>query len=289
MSLILTFNSNAQTPTNGGFENWIPLTGYDSLAGWSSTNQYWTSMNGFPVGVTKTTDAHSGTYALRAETMLGTGGDSTEARVSLGNVLGKGIAFTQQPTALNFWYKYPVANGANVASIKLALTKWNSSTHSPDIVAMTFPFNVSSAVSAYTLVQLPIFYPGGPMAPDTLLIYIVSSNISGSPGNPESPGSVIYVDDMSLDGVTTDAQDLFADDRTVSIYPNPVSESFTLLLNENRKNATVQIFNLVGEMILDRSVSDESNVIEMNDAAPGVYLIKIISGDRICTKKFIKN
>jgi hypothetical protein len=285
---MLTFNVNAQTPTNGGFENWIPLTGYDSLAGWSSTNQYWTSTNGFPVGVTKTTDAHSGTYALRAETMLGTGGDSTEARVSLGNVLGKGVAFTQQPTALNFWYKYPVANGANVASIKLALTKWNSSTHSPDIVAMTFPFNVSSAVSAYTLVQLPIFYPGGPMAPDTLLIYIVSSNISGSPSNPESPGSVIYVDDMSLDGVTTDAQYLFADDKTVSIYPNPVSESFTLSLTENMKNAEIQIFDVLGKIVYNGMVASINNKINVNDIPTGLYTIRISDGNQVSTKKFLK-
>lgn len=70
----------------------------------------------------------------------------------------------------------------------------------------------------------------------------------------------------------------------ITIYPNPNQGSFTLSLNGDLKEekAMVEIFNIVGELILSDKVEMSTKFeksYDFSDQAKGIYLIRFKSGD----------
>ena len=71
-------------------------------------------------------------------------------------------------------------------------------------------------------------------------------------------------------------------------YPNPATDFVTLQLASNTDNAVVAFYDSVGKIALQTNITNTQNKVDVNDLASGIYLIKIISGNRIGTQKFIK-
>jgi len=74
----------------------------------------------------------------------------------------------------------------------------------------------------------------------------------------------------------------------VSLYPNPFSDTFNIILN-NPNNSTIEIFNNLGELIFSQKTNKKEIKIDLTDKAKGIYLLKITTGNQISTKKIIKN
>ncbi|MFY9241409.1 MAG: T9SS type A sorting domain-containing protein [Polaribacter sp.] len=72
------------------------------------------------------------------------------------------------------------------------------------------------------------------------------------------------------------------------MYPNPASESLTIQLPSGSSNATVQFYDQIGKLALTRSVTSSSNTINVNNLSTGIYILKVLSDDKIGTQKFIK-
>ncbi|MFT3752897.1 MAG: T9SS type A sorting domain-containing protein [Paludibacter sp.] len=66
------------------------------------------------------------------------------------------------------------------------------------------------------------------------------------------------------------------------IYPNPVRESFTVLLNENTQ---IKIYNVAGQLVFVRNLFAGESRVETSQLKPGVYIIH--AGNRTC--KLFKN
>jgi len=67
-------------------------------------------------------------------------------------------------------------------------------------------------------------------------------------------------------------------DGSVLIYPNPTSGSFTLsYLNTDNSETTINLYNLVGQVVLSRTVSQVSglNTVDFNIStySQGIYMI----------------
>ena len=73
----------------------------------------------------------------------------------------------------------------------------------------------------------------------------------------------------------------------ISIYPNPVNSILTININ-NKKIDEITIFSALGTPINNISNTNEGTV-DVSKLALGTYYIRIISGETITTKKFIKN
>lgn len=76
---------------------------------------------------------------------------------------------------------------------------------------------------------------------------------------------------------------------SVEIYPNPVRDNLSISFsNEMPQNCTVEILNLMGELVCG-PVNTSGNRISINldHLADGCYLVKIIDGHTQCTKKVI--
>lgn len=76
----------------------------------------------------------------------------------------------------------------------------------------------------------------------------------------------------------------------VTLYPNPNNGVFNLGLNATSGNVTVDVFDVRGRLILNKSISGNGMVnetINLQDAQSGIYLVNIQDGSRKVTKKII--
>ncbi len=74
------------------------------------------------------------------------------------------------------------------------------------------------------------------------------------------------------------------------LMPNPATEKVNLLLEGfSNQEKHYAIFNLTGQQITARVTKDDLTTFDVSKFAPGVYLVKILVGDRTATKKLIVN
>jgi hypothetical protein len=76
-----------------------------------------------------------------------------------------------------------------------------------------------------------------------------------------------------------------------SIFPNPTTGIFTLLLNEpvEAGNITVEIYSVMGEMISHMLLGKQQHYqFNLGNLPAGIYLIRVMKGDEVETERFIK-
>jgi hypothetical protein len=76
----------------------------------------------------------------------------------------------------------------------------------------------------------------------------------------------------------------------VNIYPNPVVDNLNIQLSKNLNNATVKIFNPMGEIAYDKKFAtfNGKQSIDMKSFPAGIYMVYIKSDEGTITKKVIK-
>lgn len=65
----------------------------------------------------------------------------------------------------------------------------------------------------------------------------------------------------------------------VSIYPNPVISSFTVQANNTATVKSIEVYNTVGTLLVNNTVSATQATIDMSAYTPGIYLYKIITAN----------
>lgn len=75
----------------------------------------------------------------------------------------------------------------------------------------------------------------------------------------------------------------------VSIYPNPTTENLRIKLHDlNFDNASVQLFDLSGKLLLSQNLNHSNQAIDLSDLSSGIYLCRISVDGKKSTKKVIK-
>ena len=69
------------------------------------------------------------------------------------------------------------------------------------------------------------------------------------------------------------------------IYPNPSPDFITI---NNNENATIQLFNIQGKLVLTGALTEKESKINISNLANGMYIVKVISPKNIKTTKIIK-
>ena len=76
------------------------------------------------------------------------------------------------------------------------------------------------------------------------------------------------------------------DNSSLILYPNPTATTFTLQLPSDFSPATLQIFNALGALVYEQSITQASTLINLNKTA-GIYFVKVDDGDRVVMGKLI--
>jgi hypothetical protein len=71
------------------------------------------------------------------------------------------------------------------------------------------------------------------------------------------------------------------------IYPNPTSDRF-VIENTNGQNLNLFVYNIIGELVLQRKLFKNKNEIDISSLATGMYTIRVTNNDRTVQKKIIK-
>jgi len=74
----------------------------------------------------------------------------------------------------------------------------------------------------------------------------------------------------------------------ISIYPNPASDIVTLHVDKPELFQSYEITNLNGEIISSGMIYTNNTAVSTENLASGVYLIRLISADKIIVEKLVK-
>jgi len=77
-------------------------------------------------------------------------------------------------------------------------------------------------------------------------------------------------------------------DRILSVYPNPNSGKFTLELSESFRHGNVQVVNLTGSVVAQKTLRSNREVLDISDVPPGVYVLKVFTERNRCQERIIK-
>jgi len=270
--LIATCTTNAQdTIPNPGFENWTPGGNYEEPDSWFTLNQG-TSIAGVET-VTKTTDAHSGIYAIRletkdvaTETVPGTAVSGVFNPLTL--EVDPGFDIPGNPITLTGWYKYqPFLLDAG--SIEVLLSKWNPALKIREPVGSGI-FIQPLTISSYTIFSIDIIYTSSDTA-DTAIITL----LSGSLTNP--PGSVLFVDDLSFSFPLSPPVNVeeVSSSRAFTVFPNPASEELRIS-TPDPKAVLLELRDNSGRMVLKVPVSGQETQLIVKELANGTYMYLLV-------------
>lgn len=73
------------------------------------------------------------------------------------------------------------------------------------------------------------------------------------------------------------------------MFPNPASENITIQLPSGSEEAKVEFYDYVGRLALSKKITLNNKNINVTSLTSGVYILKVVSADRIGSQKFIKN
>jgi PKD repeat protein len=75
----------------------------------------------------------------------------------------------------------------------------------------------------------------------------------------------------------------------VHFSPNPFHSTTTLHLNNISPQATLKIYNTLGSLVKEQSITSENTVITREGLSDGIYFVVVSSGEKIFSQKIIVN
>lgn len=91
--------------------------------------------------------------------------------------------------------------------------------------------------------------------------------------------------DLNVD-IVEDLGSADFDYNSITAYPNPVKDILTV--SYSQKMDTIEVYNLVGQLVKSIKPSSEEVKINLSDLSSGAYLVRISSNSTFKTFKIIK-
>lgn len=80
-------------------------------------------------------------------------------------------------------------------------------------------------------------------------------------------------------------EDILNNDK-INIYPNPNNGIFTIEKNID-ENTTLEVYNLSGQLILQKSFVGNTTQVNLTNYPKGIYLVKIIADNKVTVEKIV--
>lgn len=77
-------------------------------------------------------------------------------------------------------------------------------------------------------------------------------------------------------------------DQLIAVFPNPAKNFITLeKLNNNNEEILIELYNFAGVIQKTVNTKSRNQVIDLNNAVPGIYFLSVKSGGKVQTEKII--
>jgi hypothetical protein len=73
-----------------------------------------------------------------------------------------------------------------------------------------------------------------------------------------------------------------------AVYPNPVHSVLTVQLAKVNNNTQLQLYDLNGRMLQRQWATGNVNTVNVSGLAPAIYLLKVVSTDKVIVRKIVK-
>lgn len=293
-SFFFIIHLQGQTPVpNGDFEIWTSFGNYENPQYWDTPNQ--AIALALPFGtkvVTKSTDYESGSFSARLESkQLSFPSLVVPGVVTLGKLtidifaqtyaINGGTPIHDMPTHLKGFYKFQPKGGDSCA-IGIGLTKWNNGVR--DSIGIG-AFSTHDTVNVWTPFYAWIDYVLTEQ-PDTFNILAISSA-----DNMPTAGTVLYVDNISLDYTTGINREDPA--SGIDIYQDREEQQILVYFDFEKPEATeIQLFNMTGQVVAKipaESLEKDRKIMKYKGFTTGIYVMEILHGGKKYCKKFFIN
>lgn len=74
---------------------------------------------------------------------------------------------------------------------------------------------------------------------------------------------------------------------TVAVYPNPASSNLTVEVANVSENASIEIFNTLGQKVMSVKNVQENNSLNVSNLTKGVYFVTVSNGKQKATQKLV--
>lgn len=244
--MLLCLSTQAQI-ANSGFENWTNNLADD-----------WTV--GSEIGITQSTDANSGNYAVSIHTWYTYINSTLEYR---GGV-------SQYPTEFNGMYNY-ISQPFSAGSVNIVVL----STMGDTIINDTGSFG---AATDWTSFSVALTQTGVTTDPADSIFISFANSTADCAGN-EFACDFLNLDDLSLTFGTASLPPL--DAVEMNVFPNPADGAVTIQFNETTGSENVHIFilDVTGKIAIEQTSSGKETTINVHHLDPGTYFAKMINED----------
>lgn len=266
--------SEAQDPTpNAGFEDWTAVNFFGNFF----TPNSWDNLDSATaiIGILtcqRSTEAHSGTYAVKLVTyevnIFGT--DTANGIITTGNLIivppygiEGGIPYHERPDSIACWIKYMPAGGDST-QIQFDLFSGSGDTIGTALL------KIGKTVSNYTRFTAPIEYFSA-ATPELSRWMFSSSN-----GYSAVPGSVLYIDDISL--LFTTGIEEVQNESGLQLINTLVSDQL-LLSNPKHHAGKLQVYNSLGMLQSVFPVKDGAEQFSLGHLSNGIYCCAVVGDD----------
>ncbi len=281
--LLSAIKVKAQIP-NPSFEQWqtrnFGLVQFEDPRNWMSNNFYFAFTNPNQLPVKKTTDAHSGTYAVEITNAPDTSQEKQGGSLISGNVnfltqeYNLKFKLNAKPKSLEAFYKYfPINNDS--FNIEIVVSKNGEYLGSGS-------FKGVEVKNDYTKLSAEIQYIDETTVPDSASIFIYAGN-----SYQVIEGTKLILDDLSFTDAPVSVSKVKNNDLAISVYPNPAQDK--LFFNLNNQSASVTLMDLNGKIITQNEISKTNNYIDLTGINNGIYLTQIITEQGVVNHKIVVN
>lgn len=70
-------------------------------------------------------------------------------------------------------------------------------------------------------------------------------------------------------------------------YPNPVSKGYITIKTSNSNEKEILIYSVLGKKVFARKFSGNTKQFDISSIHTGIYIMKVIEGDKMVTKKLV--
>ena len=77
--------------------------------------------------------------------------------------------------------------------------------------------------------------------------------------------------------------------KSITLFPNPVSNNLNILFENNFENASLKIISITGQVVKEnKAISGDTISLDVSELSKGIYIIQILNNNSLLTSKFIK-
>ncbi len=98
--------------------------------------------------------------------------------------------------------------------------------------------------------------------------------------------ALIALDNINVKVVATSGIKSLVNTADLSVYPNPTSG--LLNITTTASNGTVEVMNLMGQVVLSKQLNNGNNSIDISNLSNGVYSVQIMQNNTLTVSKVIK-